>query len=138
MNYFKFSPLLVLFASGVVITPLASFPAHASCVMTDISLQVAIRGSKTPSNQNNNVSMGSSDNCWGNNVTNTSTQLYIGSGTANQNRNSQLFVGGDSNSSPFPGMPTPTIKTQISVPVDVYSPAHDPNLMNSLGIPFQP
>ena len=36
------------------------------------------------------------------------------------------------------GLSTPTDKTKITVPVGVYSRTHDSNLMNSLGVPFQP
>ncbi len=139
MNFLKFGSLFLLFGSSLAVMPIISSPADASCVMTDVSLQVAVRGSQTPSNQSNDVSMGSTDNCWGNNVTNLSTQVYVGSGHGNQGRTSQLFVGNENNSnSSISGFSTPAIQTQISVPIDVYSPAHDPDFMDSLGLPFQP
>jgi hypothetical protein len=109
--------------------------AYASCAMTDVSFQVAIRGSSIPAEQTNNVGMSTMGDCWGNATTNTSTQVYTGSGTVQQGRNSSHFVGG---SQPLPyGITSPVIGTQISVPVDIYSPAHDPRFINNtLGTGF--
>ncbi|MGK7886446.1 MAG: hypothetical protein AB4057_17705 [Crocosphaera sp.] len=112
--------------------PLNSRTAHAGCAMTDVSLQFAIRGSSIPAQQNNNVGMQTIGNCWGNATTNTSTQVYTGSGTVQQGRNSSHFVGG---SQPLPyGINSPVIRTQIGVPVDIYSPAHDSTFIkNTVG-----
>ena len=139
MNLCKLSPIFLLVSSTFTSLIITALPSLASCTMTDVSLQISVHGSSTPTLQTNDVSMGSTDNCWGNNSTNVSTQLYVGSGAATQQRRSQHFVGNENNNSVVPGgFSTPTIGTQISVPIDVYSPAHDPNLMNSLGLPFQP
>ena len=105
-------------------------PASAQCVMTDVSAQVAIRGSKRPAHQENNVDMQDSGNCRGNSTTQTSTQVYEGSGEANQVRNSNHSVGGGEGN----GVPGgPTVKVPVGVQVDVYNPASDPNFMNGLG-----
>ena len=103
--------------------------AHAGCAMTDVSLQLAIRGASIPVQQNNNVEMQTMGNCWGNATTNTSSQVYTGSGTVKQGRNSSHLVGG---SQPLPyGINSPVIRTQIGVPVDIYSPAHDSTFINN-------
>lgn len=116
------------FASFLVIIPLTSQKVKASCAMTDVSFQVAIRGSHTPAQQTNNVGMGVDGNCWGNATTNTSTQVYTGAGTVDQVRNSSHLVGG-SPAQPY-GITGPVVGTQINVPIDIYSPAHDPQFMN--------
>jgi hypothetical protein len=54
-------------------------PASAQCVMTDVGVQVAIRGSKRPANQQNNVDMQNPGRCSGNAITQTGTQVYTGS-----------------------------------------------------------
>ena len=139
MNLCKLSPIFLLVSSTFTSLIMTALPSFATCTMTDVSLQISVHGSPTPTLQTNDVSMESSDNCWGNNSSNVSTQLYVGSGAAIQQRRSDHFVGNDNNSSVAPlGFSSPPIGTQISVPIDVYSPAHDPNLMNSLGLPFQP
>ena len=103
-------------------------PASAQCVMTDVSVQVAVRG-KRPANQENNVDMQDSGNCRGNSTTQTSTQVYAGSGEANQVRNSRHSVGGGGNGRSG----GPTVKVPVGVQVDVYNPASDPNFMNGVG-----
>ena len=139
MNLLKFSSMLLLVNSTFTSLIITATPSFAACTMTDVSLQISVHGSPTPTQQTNDVLMGSTDNCWGNNSTNVSTQLYVGSGAATQQRRSQHFVGSESDNSPVPfGFSPAPIGTQISVPVDVYSPAHDPNFMDSLGLPFQP
>ena len=123
----------------LVLTPLlwAPMPAWAACVMTDVSLQLSIHGSHLPTPQSNQVGMGSNDDCWGNTTTNTATQLYVGSGAASQQRTSQHYVGGTEPSllASF-GITSPVIGTQVHVPIDVYSPAHDPSFFNSLGLSY--
>ncbi len=117
------------FAVFLISLSMNNQPANASCAMTDVSFQVAIRGSSTVAQQGNNVGMTTMGNCWGNATTNTSTQVYTGSGTVQQGRNSSHFVGG---SEPLPyGVTGPVVGTQISVPVDIYSPAHDSTFLNN-------
>ncbi|NJM67994.1 MAG: hypothetical protein HC851_21185 [Acaryochloris sp. RU_4_1] len=103
-------------------------PASAQCVMTDVSTQVAIRGSRQPSQQENHVNMDSQGPCSGNAITQTSTQVYEGSGNARQIRNSRQTVKGQPDNGT--GIDGPTIKVPVGVQVDVYSPAHDPDFMN--------
>jgi hypothetical protein len=104
-------------------------PASAQCVMTDVSVQVAIRGSKNPSRQENNVDMQAPGRCSGNSITQTGTQVYTGSADqVNQIRNSRQSIDGGSQNGGGP-----TVKVPVGVKVDVYSPAYDPSFMNGLG-----
>ncbi|WP_107667854.1 hypothetical protein [Cyanothece sp. BG0011] len=121
--------LSLSFATLLISLSINHQPASASCAMTDVSFQVAIRGASTAAQQGNNVGMTTMGDCWGNATTNTSTQVYTGSETVQQGRNSSHFVGG---SDPLPyGVTGPVIGTQITVPVDIYSPAHDSTFMNN-------
>lgn len=71
--------------------------ANASCVDTDVNLQIAIRSSQSPSAQQQNKSDSAiDDNCFGNTVTTTNGQIYFGTGSVNQNRN-RSATQGDSN-----------------------------------------
>ena len=130
----KFAVISTLCLSCSSVFAFAMAPAHAICTMTDVSLQVAVHGSQTPTQQNNQVWMGAQGPCWGNTTTNTATQVYVGSGSAQQERQSTHFIQG-SPANPG-GLSGPVIGTQIHVPVDVYSPAHDPSFMSPLGIGF--
>jgi hypothetical protein len=105
-------------------------PASAQCVMTDVSVQVAIRGSRHPANQQNNVDMQDSGHCRGNAITQTNTQVYAGSADqVNQIRNSHQGVSGDDGG----GAGGSAIKVPVGVKVDVYNPAYDPAFMNHVG-----
>jgi hypothetical protein len=105
-------------------------PASAQCVMTDVSVQVAIRGSKHPAHQENNVDMQAPGRCSGNSITQTGTQVYTGSADqVNQIRNSRQSLDGGSQN----GAGGPTVKVPVGVKVDVYNPAYDPSFMNGLG-----
>ena len=105
-------------------------PASAQCLMTDVSVQVAIRGSKRPANQQNNVDLQDSEHCNGNAITQTSTQVYAGSADqVNQIRNSRQGVSsGDGG-----GAGGQAVKIPVGVKVDVYNPAYDPAFMNRFG-----
>jgi hypothetical protein len=105
-------------------------PASAQCVMTDVGVQVAIRGSKRPANQQNNVDMQNPGRCNGNAITQTGTQVYAGSDDqVNQIRNSRQSAGGSDGQ----GAGGPVIRVPVGVKVDVYNPAYDPAFMNRLG-----
>lgn len=109
------------------ISPVFTHSATAQCVMTDVSVQVAVRGSRRPSRQSNNVDMQSQGRCSGNAITQVGTQVYTGSGRANQQRTSrQRINGGRGNGT---GINGPTIKVPIGVQVDVYNPAYDRSFM---------
>ena len=128
---FKLLSRLLLSVSVLVpISPLLTSSASAACVMTDVSVQIAIHGSKNPAKQTNNVDMQSEGVCVGNTTTSTSTQIYVGPGDVEQTRNSSHFVGGGTNNGTNIG--GPTIRVPVHVPVDVYNPAYDPNFLGSL------
>ena len=104
----------------------------AQCVLTDVSVQVAVHGSRRPANQQNNVDMQNRGHCSGNAITQTGTQVYAGSADeVNQIRNSRQNA--DDGKS-YSGQPdNSTIKVPVGVKVDVYNPAYDPGFMRSLG-----
>lgn len=107
-------------------------PASAQCVMTDVSVQVAVRGSRRPANQQNNVDMQNPGRCSGNAITQTGTQVYAGSADeVNQIRNSRQNAGdGNSHSGE---QDKSTIKVPVGVKVDVYNPAYDPSFLKGVG-----
>lgn len=102
-------------------------PAVAGCAMVDVGVQVAVRGSQNPSQQTNNVNQRNGENCIGNTTTSVGTQVYTGSGSARQTRNSSQYTSGTENTNI--GVKTPTVKVPVEVKVDVYSPAYDPNFL---------
>ncbi|ALF54825.1 hypothetical protein ACX27_21515 [Nostoc piscinale CENA21] len=111
------------------ILPAMTHPAAAQCVMTDVSVQVAVRGSRQPSRQSNNVDLQNQGRCSGNAITQVGTQVYTGSGRANQQRTSrQRINGGRGNGT---GINGPTIKVPVGVQVDVYNPAYDPSFLRN-------
>jgi hypothetical protein len=129
----KFKPFsLSLFSISTLLTlaPTSTPAAFAGCVMTDVATQVAIHGSKNPAKQTNNVDMGSQRGCLGNTTTSTATQLYVGPGDVEQTRDSSHFVGGGTDDRTKVG--GPAIGFPVHVPVDVYSPAHDPDFLSGL------
>ncbi len=130
LNILPFS-FFGLLSASTVFTGASGFiaPASAQCVMTDVSVQVAVRGSKHPAHQENNVDMQAPGRCSGNSITQTGTQVYTGSADqVNQVRNSHQSLDGASQNGGGP-----TIKLPVGVKVDVYSPAEDPSFMNGLG-----
>lgn len=123
-----------LLSASVVLSEMPGLiaPALAQCVMTDVGVQVAVRGSKRPAHQENNVDMQAPRNCSGNSITQTGTQVYTGSADeVNQIRNSRQSI--DSGHQNGSGVGGPTIKVPVGVKVDVYNPAYDPSFMNRLG-----
>jgi hypothetical protein len=117
--------LLGWLSSGALLPILPAFTgsAAAQCVMTDVSVQVAVRGSRQPSRQSNDVDLQNEGGCSGNSITQVGTQVYTGSGRANQQRTSrQRITGGRGNGT---GINGPTIKVPVGVQVDVYNPAYD-------------
>ncbi|BAZ42650.1 hypothetical protein NIES4101_86190 [Calothrix sp. NIES-4101] len=90
--------------------------ANAVCVLTDVGVQIAIRGKNSVANQNNNVSQEASSDCYGNTATTTGTQVYTGAGSVNQNRNVGQYVSGGSNPT---GVPMPAIKIHVNPQIDV-------------------
>ncbi|NJL10930.1 MAG: hypothetical protein HC908_14235, partial [Calothrix sp. SM1_7_51] len=54
------------------------------CVAADVGVQVSVRGSKTPSQQRNNVSQNIQPGCVGNSVTTVGNQTYVGPGRVQQ------------------------------------------------------
>ncbi|MBF1990693.1 hypothetical protein [Fischerella thermalis] len=133
----KFKFLSVGLFSLTVVSPLfaPSFTRPASalgCVITDVAVQVDVSGSKTPAQQTHNPNQQFGEDCTGNSVTNTATQVNTGPNSAQQNVNSNSVVGGGATSN-TPGKGDVGVK--VHVPVDVYNPAADPNFLNGVGVP---
>jgi len=127
----KFASLIFLTSvSGLSLIPALTPKASAQCVMTDVSIQAAVRGSRQPAQQTNRTDLQSEGACVGNTITQTSTQVYTGSAdrVIQQRTSSQRLQGGTSNRA---GVAGPTIKVPVQVQVDVYNPASDPTFLKS-------
>jgi hypothetical protein len=117
-----FSLSLLSLSATLTLASSLTPPASAQCVMADVSVQAAIRGSKKPAQQTNEVDMQSKGACVGNTSVHTGTQLYVGGGdTVIQRRNSRHRL--ESVSPPVTGIAGPTVKIPVNVQVDVYNPA---------------
>ncbi|KAM3095137.1 hypothetical protein ACKFKG_14620 [Phormidesmis sp. 146-35] len=117
-----FSLSLLSLSAMLTLASSSTPPALAQCVMADVSVQAAIRGSKKPVQQTNDVEMQSKGACVGNTSVHTGTQLYVGGGDkVIQRRNSKHRLEGGS--SPVTGVVGPTVKIPVNVQVDVYNPA---------------
>ena len=128
MKFKLFSLSLFSVSTLLTLAPTSTPAAFAGCVMTDVAPQIAIHGSKEPAVQTNNVNMQSESGCLGNTTTSTATQLYVGPDNVEQTRNSSHFVGGGKDD--VTKVNSPAIAVPVSVPVDVYSPAHDRDFLN--------
>jgi len=128
MNFRLLSSRLLLAVSAFLpFAPSLTSSASAQCVMVDVSVQTAIRGSKTPATQANNVDLQSSGSCVGNTIVHTSTQTAVSPGNVTQNRtSSEQISGGAGNGT---GVYGSTIKIPVEVKTDVYSPGLDPNFL---------
>lgn len=123
---FKLLPVSLLSLATISsLIPSLTPSAKAACVLTDVAVQVAIRDRNNPAKQSNNVNQQAADDCFGNAVTTTGTQVYTGSGSVQQIRNSNQSAGGGNNPT---GIKIPNIKVPVGVKVDIVSPAYNPNL----------
>ena len=76
------TPLILLALTATTSLSLTSSTTKKvnACVIVDTTTQVAIRGSRTPSQQENTITTGSDDNCFNNTVVGNTTQIGIGAG----------------------------------------------------------
>lgn len=111
---------LKLFSLGLfsiaALSPIATPKAEAACVLTDIGVQVAIHSKNSTATQTNNVNQQASNDCFGNTATNTGVQVYTGSGSVQQTRNSNQVVVGGNNPT---GINIAPVKIPVEVKVDV-------------------
>ena len=92
-------------------------PAFAVCTTTDVNVQVGI--SKDPAEQSNDVDVDRDEDCFGNNSTNSSTQVGKGD-RVRQSRGSEHRQGGGANDKLRElGVETPNIDTGVDVRVNV-------------------
>ncbi|NCJ08154.1 hypothetical protein GS597_16895 [Synechococcales cyanobacterium C] len=90
--------------------------AEARCVVTDVGVQVAVRGSRNPARQSNDVDVDSRGSCEGNRSVNTSRQVYVGnSDEVVQERRSRHQLNGSGRGSGDP------MVVPVNVQVDVYN-----------------
>lgn len=116
MNFKLLSVSLFSLATVSSFIPSLTPSAKATCVATDVSVQVAVHGRNKPAVQSNNVNQNIDKDCFGNNATNVGTQTAVG-GRIQQIRNSnQNLSGGRGNPT---GVPMPHIAVPINVQVDV-------------------
>ncbi|NDJ16990.1 hypothetical protein [Myxacorys almedinensis] len=118
--------------------PSLTSAASAQCVMLDVSNQLAIHGSHTPSTQANTVNMAAPDGCVGGAAVTTNAQTGVATGDVTQIRNSNSTITNGMEGVPnLPGLGGPTIQIPVNTQVDVYSPAMDPTFLNGIfsGVP---
>lgn len=132
VNKLKLLSLSLLSACTLLpLFPSMTKVARATCVAVDVNNQVALRGTQTPSHQENNVGMVATPDCAGNVSTSVGNSVAASSGEINQIRNSQHILSGGADSSA--GVTGPTIFVPVNNQVDVYVPAYDPQFMQSVG-----
>ena len=90
--------------------------AKAVCAAIDVPVQVAVHSKNSTVNQVNNSNQAIADDCYGNTSVHSGSQTYVGSGNAEQVRNSTQVLGGGHNPT---GVKGPHIKIQVPVQVDV-------------------
>ncbi len=116
LSLFSFSTLLYLIPGTTKI-------ANAACVGLDVSNQLALTSSQEPSTQENNVDFNASPDCFGNATTSTDTQLGIGSGPINQERDStHNLIGSDESVHGLPLPDTPNILVPVGNQFDIHAP----------------
>jgi hypothetical protein len=127
----KFSAPLALLSVTTLMPLFPSFtPSVNACTVAAPTTQVAIHGSQTPAQQENNVTTASDENCFNNNIVGETTQVGVSPGQVVQTNTGDYFVGGgDVNNT---GLTTPNVTVTPTTQVDVYSPAHDPQFLNNL------
>jgi hypothetical protein len=101
-------------ASSVVCLNIDSPKAYAVCTDIDVSSQIALVAASQPQpNQNNDAEGYMEDSCFGNTATTFNSQLYVGNGTVNQNRERNVYQGGSVD--PLQGIvDTPNFKFHIN------------------------
>jgi hypothetical protein len=101
----------------------AALPAHqasAQCVMNDTSIQVAINGSRKPTDRQNNVNQNSNGGCVGNTVNTTGVQVQTGGNSpVRQTRTVNQTINGGNNSPS--GVNLSPVKTRTNVGIDVFN-----------------
>lgn len=117
----EFLPALgrVLAITGMAIFPWSSPPTQAQCVAADVSVQVAVNGSRQPAQQSNDVDFSQSGACRGNSSISTSRQIQVGgTGQVVQERQSRHRFQGDPSDTDPGGS---AVFIPVGVDVDVYN-----------------
>lgn len=110
LGLFSVSTLFTLAATTIK-------PAFAVCTTTDVNVQVGV--SRNPAQQDNDVSVNRDEECFGNNSTNTSTQVGKGENVRQTRRSEHRQGGGGNDRLRELGVETPNIDTGVDVRVNV-------------------
>ena len=105
-------------------------PAARACAIVDATTQVALHSSPDPANQQNIINTGHDDNCLGNSVVGTTTQVGVGAAPQQQINQSDYFVGGgDINDT---GLTSPIIEVTPQTQIDMEIPNYDQQFVDGL------
>ena len=107
--------------------------AHGLCVAVDVNTQVALRGTKESSHQENNVAAVSTPDCFGNVSTSVGTSVGRGD-SISQTRNSTHILEGAAENVRGLGLEGETIFVPVNNQVDIYVPAYDSEYMEQMGV----
>ncbi|WP_019505338.1 hypothetical protein [Pleurocapsa sp. PCC 7319] len=112
---------LVSVVAVLPFSPGLTYSANA-CAIVDATTQVALHQSPTPADQQNTVNTASDDNCLGNAVVGTTTQVGVGHESQQQINQGDYFVGGgDINQY---GVTSPLIEVTPETQIDMQIPGY--------------
>lgn len=127
----KFTAPLTLLSLTTLLPLFSSVTPVNACTIVDTTTQVAIRGDRNlTAQQENEINAAADDNCFNNHIVGGTTQVGISPGQVIQSNQGDYFVGGGNLNNT--GLTTPTVIVTPDTQVDVYSPAHDPNFLKHL------
>jgi hypothetical protein len=116
-------------AALLTVSPLLTRPAAASCVDTDVNLQLAIRDQNAaPTQQSNGVNSQIEDGCFGQTATGVNNQIYFGGAdqvVQTRERDVYMAPGEDSYA---PGSEyygdLPDVQTHVNIQRDIAIPMY--------------
>jgi hypothetical protein len=101
-----------------LLTPLTP-SAQAQCVLTDTNVQVAINGSRKPSDRSNRVNQNVNGVCVGNSVNTRNVQVDVGgTSRASQHREANVTVNGGKGNRTGVNIPPVIVNTNVQMDVD--------------------
>jgi hypothetical protein len=101
-----------------VLNPLTP-SAQAQCIVTDTNLQVAINGSRKPTDRSNKVTQNVNGACVGNSVNTRNVQVDVGgTSRASQHREAKVTINGDRGNRTGVNIPPTIVNTNIQMDVD--------------------
>jgi hypothetical protein len=101
-----------------LLTPLIP-SAQAQCILTDTNVQVAINGSRRPSDRSNKVNQNVNGECVGNSVNTRNVQVDVGgTSRASQHREVNVTVNGGGGNRTGVYIPPTIVNTNVQMDVD--------------------